>query len=52
MVYDKYDSQGYQKILSQNTESMLTDVKILFNSLHRYFITVHLILWMNIIILR
>lgn len=27
MVYDKYDSQGYQKILSQNTESMPTDVK-------------------------
>ena len=27
MVYDKYGSQVYQKGLSQNTESMSTDVK-------------------------
>ena len=27
MVYDKYGSQPYQKILSQNTESMPIDVK-------------------------
>ena len=37
MVYDKYGSQVYQKGLSQNTESMPTDVK---NSFQQPFIAI------------